>query len=183
MRDYESVPRGPYVSFDDLLRPNHSVTGYATTWVWVAEPTAAALHVGTGGPYEIWVDGTSVGRGDAYRMADPLQDVHAVGLAAGWNRILVKVSALDGMWGFFARLSAPGGGPLSGLRRAVERPAETPAEGRARPTPPEPASIRGALEARWRKGKSRAVGLDLVELYRYTHPFDSRRLGCRRARP
>ena len=170
--DYESLPRGGYVALDDLLRPAEQATGYATTWVHVEQGTKAALHLGTAGPYAVWLDGAAIGTGDAYRSPDPLQESFPITLHAGWNRVLVKVSTLEGMWGFYARISAPDGAPLAGLRQQSEPPergAATPGVTATHTV----ASLRSELEGRQRaKGARAEVGLDLVELYRYVHPFD-----------
>ena len=184
--DYEGIPRGGYVSFDDLLRPNEDVTGYATCWVHVDAPTEAVLHLGTGGPYRAWVGTTVVGHGQAYRAPHPLQDAHPVSLQAGWNRVLVKTSAQAGMWGFYARLSQRSGAPIPGLQLTAEPPEGAPvaAPGAGGAEPPTTAvdalSLRGLLERRYPHGKRAsgkrsgpgAAGLELVELYRWIHPFD-----------
>ena len=178
--DYDAIPRAGYVSFDDLLRPNREATGYATCWVHVDEATPAALHLGAGGPYTAWIQGRSVGQGSAYRSPHPLQDTHAVELSPGWNRVLIKVSALDRMWGFYARLSRPDGSPIAGLKATAEPPERWKEPSRdAAGTPPKirVESLRAALEGRYTlvdgKGKGRpAAGLDLVTFYRHTRPFD-----------
>lgn len=183
--DYEGIPRGGYVSFDDLLRPNEEVTGYATCWVSVPAATEAVLHVGTGGPYRAWVGTEEVGHGDAYRTPHPLQDAHPVKLAAGWNRVLVKTSAQQGMWGFFARLSLRSGAPIPELRSTAEPPEGAPmaapgAAGGSPTTQADALSLRGLLEQRYlgrsagakRLGPA-AAGLELVELYRWIQPFDT----------
>ncbi|HEX9103166.1 MAG TPA: DUF3857 domain-containing protein, partial [Polyangia bacterium] len=41
-------------------------------------------------------------------------------LRAGWNRVTVKLSALDAAWSAFVRLTAPDGGPLAGLVASTE---------------------------------------------------------------
>ncbi len=169
--DYESLPRGGYVGFDDLLRPAEQAIGYATTWVHVERDTPGAIHVGTGGPYVIWIDGVEVGRGDAYRMPDPLQDTHPIALRRGWNRVLMKVAVLEGMWGFHARISDVGGGPQAGLQVRAEPPSDVVANAGTRPALPlRIASLRRELEAQAaRRGDA---GLALVEFYRWVHPFD-----------
>ncbi len=183
--DYEGIPRGGYVSFDDLLRPNEQVTGYATTWVRVDARTPAVLHLGTGGPYRAWVGDEAVGSGDAYRAPHPLQDAHPIVLSPGWNRLLIKTSAQAGMWGFYARVSLPSGAPVPGLRLTAELPDDGPV---AAPTAGSEAllskadrlSLRGLFERAYpgardpdakRPGPG-AAGHNVVELYRWIHPFD-----------
>jgi cellulose synthase operon protein C len=163
--DYDSIPRTGYVSFDELLHPNENATGYATCWVHVEQSTEAALHLGTTGVHEAWVNGRSVARGDeARRMSHPLQDSHPLALEPGWNRILIKVNVIDRLWGFHARLSAPSGAPLVGLKTSAEAPPQwTDRAGTTKP-PARIESLRAALE---RRG-----GLELVEFHRWVHPFD-----------
>ena len=135
-----------------------------------AKDTDAALHVGTGGPYKIWVDGVLVGEGDEYRVPDPLQDSHPVRLHAGWNRVLVKVASLEGAWGFHARLSAADGAAIAGLRQSADPQATTPRKD-AKPTHAI-ASLRAELERAHAKDKRGLAGARLVEFYRWVHPFD-----------
>lgn len=163
--DYDSIPRAGYISFDELLHPNEHATGYATTWVHVDQPAGAALHMGTTGVHEVWVNGRSVGKGDAARrISHPLQQAYPVALEAGWNRILVKVSVIDRLWGFHARLSAPSGAPVMSVRASAEPPAGWTDREAATDPPRRVESIRASLE--------RKRGERLVELYRWTHPFD-----------
>lgn len=184
--DYEGIPRAGYVSFDDLLRPNEEVTGYATCWVHADADTRATLHLGTGGPYQAWVGATEVGHGDAYHAPHPLQDAHPVELTRGWNRVLVKTSAQSGMWGFYARLSTRTGAPIEGLRTTAEPPAGGPMDppvanpGASPTTQADTLSLRGLLERRYpgtrdpqaRRPGPGAAGLAVVELHRWIHPFD-----------
>jgi len=170
--EYDAVPRAGYVSLDDLLRPNEDVTGYATCWVHVAKATEAALHLGTAGPFRAFVDGAEVGRGRAYRPAHPLQETFPVNLQAGWNRVLVKISALDRSWGFYARLSSPSGAPLPDLQVVAAAPQGWSDKSADRPAAQHRvASLRGELERRAHAGSS-AAEVDLLEFYRYVQPFD-----------
>ncbi len=183
--DYEGIPRGGYISFDELLRPNEEVTGYATCWVHVDAATDAVLHLGTGGPYRAWVGTTEVGHGAAYRTPHPLQDAHPVRLSAGWNRVLVKTSAQSGMWGFYARLSERSGAPIRSLTSTADPPVggpmAAPGPGGDSPvTQADASSLRGLLERRYpgrdpaaKRPGTAAAGLELVELYRWVHPFDN----------
>jgi hypothetical protein len=94
--DYDQAPRRGYVALDDRLSPSEHATGYATVWIRAARPTAAALHLGTSGPYRVWLDDEEIGDGGAYRAAHPLQETHGLALAPGVHRLLVKVSAEEG---------------------------------------------------------------------------------------
>ncbi len=178
MYDYAGLPRAGYISFDEFIQPNEHVVAYATTWVKVARATQATLHLGTGGAYRLWVNGTLAGKGDAYRTPHPLQDAHPVALQPGWNRFLLKVSTADQLWGFTARISAPDGAPLVGVGAGVgaqvtaePQSVVTNAGVTARVGPAR--SLRSVLEERWRRRKRPADGLALVRFYRHTRPFDA----------
>ncbi len=121
---HAQAPRGAFINLADFLHPHEQATGYATVWVKAARTGPAALHLGTSGAYKVWLDGQLVGEGDTYRTPTPLQESHALTLRAGWNRLLVKLGSDEGMWGFYARLSAPDGAPLPGLVASVQPPAE-----------------------------------------------------------
>ncbi|MFV8756827.1 hypothetical protein ACNOYE_40300, partial [Nannocystaceae bacterium ST9] len=130
--DPESTLSGGYVSFDEFLRPNQHVFAYATTWVKVDKAQTAVLQFGSGGAHAIWVGTREVGRGDAYRTPDPLQNAYSVPLAAGWNRILVKVGCDTGAWGFYAQLRTSAGERIAGFedrRHAARADHQSPARG------------------------------------------------------
>lgn len=174
---FSAVPRGGFVSLDDLLRPNHDVTGYATSWVYVPRSTAAALHVGSGGPFTIWVDGQEIGRSRAYRAPHPLQDTFGVQLDAGWHRVLVKISTQHQAWGFFARWSRTDGTPIPAVRQRGDAPPEAEERHEAGPptlSKPRPRvdSLRAALERAYRPGGKGPAGTHLLEFYRTVRPFD-----------
>ncbi len=185
---HEQAPRGAFINLADLLDPPEQAVGYATVWVKVDKPGRAALHLGTSGAYRVWHDGEIVGADDTYRTPTPLQASHALNLHVGWNRLLIKLATDDGMWGFYARLSAPDGRPLPGLVATLE-PQTTPAiagpknmsEGagprgqgaKASPASGPPVrSLRAALEAKGQGPRARpADRLALAEFYRWTLPF------------
>ncbi len=107
------------VSLDAMLRPDTNVTAYLTTMVHVPKATRAALRVGSSGAIAAWVNTTRVLSRDVYRPVRFDQDAVPVELAAGWNRVTIKLSTLDGAWSMFARLSAPDGGPLHDLESSI----------------------------------------------------------------
>ncbi|HXU71034.1 MAG TPA: DUF3857 domain-containing protein [Polyangia bacterium] len=108
------------VSLDAMLRPDTNVTAYLTTMVHVPKATRAAVRVGSAGAIKVWVDGVlALGR-DVYRPVRIDQDVAPVQLRAGWNRVTVKLSTLDGAWSMFVRLTAPDGAPLPGLQASTD---------------------------------------------------------------
>ncbi len=191
---HEDAPRGAFVNLADLLDPHEQAVGYATVWVKVDRAGPAVLHLGTSGAYKAWVDGALVGSGETYRTPTPLQAAHAVTLRAGWNRVLLKLANDDGMWGFYARLSAANGDPLTGLTASIDPPTAgaagaiagatagaitsrdrsegTGPKGQVAKASPAPRTLRSALEARGAAAKARpADRLALAEFYRWTVPF------------
>jgi tetratricopeptide (TPR) repeat protein len=178
---------GGYVSFDEYLRPNEYVSGYATTWVFVPVRTEAVMHVGTGGAHKVWVGTTLVGEGQAYRRPHALQDAYALTLESGWNRVLIKVGCEGGAWGFHARLSAADGAPIVGLLasgspsvEATALPVQAPAKAEIDPdaVPPvkkPPLSLRRLFEDAADNEAKRKVApadeLALAEFYSWVTPF------------
>jgi tetratricopeptide (TPR) repeat protein/transglutaminase-like putative cysteine protease len=108
------------VSLDALLRPDTNVTAYLTTLVHVPEATRAAVRTGSSGAIKVWVDGAPALARDVYRPARIDQDAAPCRLHAGWNRVTVKLSVLDGPWSLFVRLTAPDGAPLRGLTTSTD---------------------------------------------------------------
>lgn len=100
------------VPLDAVLRPDRQVVGYAHTWVRAAHAVDAAIHLGSGGPVKVWVNGRLAHAHDVARPVRFDQDVAPVRLVAGWNRVLVKIAAAEAGWAFFFRLTAPDGSPL-----------------------------------------------------------------------
>jgi tetratricopeptide (TPR) repeat protein len=176
-----------YVSFDEFLRPNEYVTGYATTWVRAPKAMDAVMHLGTGGAHKVWIGERLVGEGQTYRRPDPLQEAYAIHLEAGWNRVLIKVGCEQGAWGFFARISASDGSPIAGLEvsgspaiESTELPIAAPGKASAeadpdakKPAPPQ--SLRrlfeDAADEDVTKKPTPEAELALAELYSWTSPF------------
>lgn len=188
-RAYEpdSTLSAGYVSFDEFLRPNQYVTGYATTWVRVPKATDAVVHIGTGGAHKLWVGSELVGEGETYRRPDTLQEAYAVRLDEGWNRILIKVGCEQGAWGFFARISAPDGSPIAGLEvsgspavEVSELPVAAPGRASTEVDPDAkpaaaPLSLRrmfeDAADEQVTSKPTPAAELALTEFYSWTSPF------------
>ena len=183
---YSEIPRGAYVALDDRLHPNSQATGYATLWIKAPKAMAAALHMGTSGAHKVWVNGEEIAEGRTYRAANPLQETHGLRLAPGLNRVLVKISCDDGMWGFYARISDPKGAPLKGIEVLTERPrelalaesqAEDPSKAAARATgksaePPKVRSLRALLRSQAERPRAKGTDkVDLVAFERWIHPY------------
>ena len=191
---YSEIPRGAYVALDDRLHPNSQATGYATLWIKAPKAMTAALHMGTSGAHKVWVNGEEIAEGRTYRAANPLQESYGLRLAPGLNRVLVKISCDDGMWGFYARVSDPTGAPLQGIQVLTERPRElaetaTTASEKSQPgtgtktatkqartgksaEPPKVRSLRALLRAQAERPRAKGADkVDLVAFERWIHPY------------
>ena len=94
------------------LQPDEHVLGYATTFVRVDRDQVVAARVGSSGALSMWVGATPVLTDDAYRPPRLDQDVVAIRLRAGWNRITLKLGVDEGSWSFLFRLTQLDGSPL-----------------------------------------------------------------------
>ena len=127
---------------DALLRPASDAAGYLVAFVRSADATDAALRLGTPGPVKVWCNGALVLSQDRVRSARFDQDAVGVHLRAGWNRLLVKTVVTQGSWQVFARLTTPGGEPLSFVNDW------TPAEETAPPSGPSSVVTMAAIPVR-----------------------------------
>lgn len=138
------------VPLDAWLRPDTQGTAYASVYVRSDRQQPVALRVGATGAVKVFVNrGAPVIDRDVYRALHLDQEVGGAVLLAGWNRVLVKVSATEGRWAFTLRLTAPDGKPLPGLATSATPPAVAWPVPRALPySGPKPAHLYDALRAR-----------------------------------
>jgi hypothetical protein len=92
--------------------------------LWIRSPAAmpAMLGVGSDDGIAIWLNGTKVhdlgtARGPAFD-----QDRVAVGLKAGWNTVLMKITQSGGGWAAVFRVAMPNGLPIPGLAFSASPP-------------------------------------------------------------
>ena len=122
------------VALDSCLRPETSVTAYATVAVKSDRAERVAVRVGSSGAIKVWVNGKLAVDHDVYRPVRIDQDAGAAWLEAGWNRVTIKLSAGEAAgFGFFARLTRPDGARLDGLRMSAE-PADLQAASARKPS-------------------------------------------------
>ncbi len=112
-----------------LLRPDTQAAAYVLAFVRADRATDAALRLGTPGPVKIWCNGQLVHAADQIRSARLDQDAVGLRLRTGWNRLLIKTVVTGGAWRLFARLTAPGGGPVSFTNEWEAPPSVAPAAG------------------------------------------------------
>ena len=111
------------VRLDRLFSQWRWASAYAHTKVAAEHETAAELRLGTESPVKVWLNGELVLAKAQGRKYLPDQLVVPVTLLPGSNSILLKSSNQTGgctpcgySWLFAMRLTAPGGGPLTGVR-------------------------------------------------------------------
>lgn len=102
-----------HVDLASLVSPREHAVAYAYVEVFVSEPAAAVLSIGSDDGLVVWSDGVEVERSDAPRSFTPGSDRVPLLLKRGWNPILLKVPQVDQAWLFSARLLDPTGAPLS----------------------------------------------------------------------
>jgi len=89
---------------------------YVRTWVQSDKARSARLLLGTDDGNKVWMNGKRVHQVNAGRACVPDQDSVNVRLKQGWNALLIKVIQNTGPWEFCARLVAPDGSLLDGIR-------------------------------------------------------------------
>jgi tetratricopeptide (TPR) repeat protein len=104
------------VELDELFQPNDQCLAYAVTYLHAKRRTRVALRIGSDEALKVWVNRVSVLERAIRREFAPDQDHVGVVLEAGWNEVLLKVGDQTGDWRFRLRVTAPAGGPASGVR-------------------------------------------------------------------
>jgi WD40 repeat protein len=86
--------------------------GYALRTLVAKGPRKVKLLAGSDDALRVWVNGRPVLETLRARMAVPDEDSAVVELKPGDNRLLVEVSQVSGVWGFFLRIADESGRPL-----------------------------------------------------------------------
>ncbi|MFO0729233.1 MAG: DUF3857 domain-containing protein [Myxococcota bacterium] len=106
-----------------LIHPGKEATAYALVAVEADQETRAALRTGSTDALKAFLNGTEVLRIDADRRAALDQDAAPIVIPKGSSTLLLKVSWSGRAARLYARLTAPDGGPLQGVRVSAERAA------------------------------------------------------------
>jgi hypothetical protein len=89
---------------------------YLRSRVWSPKAQPAMLELGSDDGVKAWVNGALVNANNTPRPLTPWEDRVNIELREGWNAVLLKVVQGGGGWGACARVRAPGGTDLPGLR-------------------------------------------------------------------
>jgi len=92
---------------------------YLRTRVYAPEAQTARLELGSDDGVKAWLNGDLVHKRMVLRTAAPADDVVEVQLKEGWNDLMLGVYQLGSDWGAVARLAAPDGSAIEGLRVAL----------------------------------------------------------------
>lgn len=104
-----------------IAAPAREATVYVAAVLESPRRTTAALRVGSIDQLRVFVNGTDVFATDTRREAHPDQDAIPIVLERGDNLVLLKSSWLGDSGRLFARITAPRGGPLRGVRWIGDR--------------------------------------------------------------
>ena len=94
--------------------------GYLRTYIHSDKDRDAQLELGTDDGVKVWLNGKVVHANNATRGFGPAQDKVKISLKQGWNVLLMKVTQSGGGWEACARIRAPDGGKIKGVRTRVE---------------------------------------------------------------
>ena len=84
--------------------PEDDVVGYALTYYDSPEETVEILSLGSDDGVKVWVNDRLIFSRHVHRAIAPAQDVIALPLVKGRNKILIKIENGYGPWGFFATI-------------------------------------------------------------------------------
>jgi hypothetical protein len=95
---------------------------YATLWLYLPSSLTLQASVGSDDSIKVWANDKAVFSRSVSRAAEPDQDLFALPLKMGWNRLLVKVTQGGNQWGFFFDVRERTGVTPKGMRIALEPP-------------------------------------------------------------
>lgn len=84
--------------------PEDDVVGYALTYIDSDKEQTEILSLGSDDGIKVWVNDQLIWSRHVHRAIAPAQDVIALPLARGRNKLLVKIENGYGPWGFFATI-------------------------------------------------------------------------------
>jgi len=171
-----------WVRVDGVAWPARRQVAFLATTVTSDRDQPVALRLGTAQVARVWLNGVEI-----LTTPQPLQraeDQHAAGawLGEGDNLVVAAVASESDEWWLRVRLTAPDGGPLTGVREEDVPPAPRPAVDRE---PPTIRTIESDLRRAMARGDDRAaIALAAYLVARRPQPDgagDSRSV-CRAAR-
>ncbi len=117
--DPEAVAEMNGMDFNRIFGERENAFVYATAVIHSDREQPVQLRVGSDDTLSLWVNGDMLIAEEYDRPALPDQDIIDAVFKEGENRVLIKVAQGVGGWGLVARITAPDGGPASGLTDAL----------------------------------------------------------------
>jgi HEAT repeat protein len=113
-------PKLPYLM--DLYKrfKKENSVAYLRTHVWSPQAQPARLEFGSDDGARVWLNGKPILSVRKPRSFKEAEDKVEVALKEGWNALLVKVWNGGLYWSIAARLRAPDGSKLEGLRASID---------------------------------------------------------------
>lgn len=112
-------PDAPFVA--DLARGlgGAECVAFLRTSIDAAAAGPAVLEIGSNDGVKVWLNGALIHANNVGRPLTPGEDKVPVQLNAGANSLIVAVFQMGGDWGACARLRAPDGAPLAGIKAGI----------------------------------------------------------------
>jgi len=104
-----TISQDGQVRLNPYFTPNDWVAAYAQAFLYSPDVRDATLLFGADDAHVLWVNGGRLSERQGRHMSQPDELDVVVRLAAGWNRVLLKVADLDGGWAFQMRVADPQG--------------------------------------------------------------------------
>lgn len=109
----------PWAVLLDRILGGSDRVGYLRTYVWSPSTMDCALLLGTNDGCKVWCNGEKIHEFKGGRAFEPDQDRVTLSLREGWNTLLIAVYQYGGAWAASARITAPDGQPVPGLRCSI----------------------------------------------------------------
>ena len=109
-----------FIDLNKELGAADHCAGYLKCQVYSPKEQPAVIESGSDDGMKIWLNGAVVMDKDVPRSFKLNEDQTKVTLKEGWNQLLLKVVNGGGGWEAAARLTAPGGGKLEGIKLKAE---------------------------------------------------------------
>ena len=110
------------LDFNTYYAGKQTCVAYAHVYVYSPVNQQVLLLTGSNDGIRVMLNSRIVLYKNGWRDLVPDQDKTTVTLTRGWNRLLVKVSQLNGPWQMCARFTTLDGKPVQGLQYKLNRP-------------------------------------------------------------
>jgi hypothetical protein len=103
------------LEFGKIFGGQNSVV-YVRTNLWSSNEQKARLELGSDAGLKVWLNGKLVHTNNTIHRLTLGGDIVPVALQKGWNSLMIKSSQEEGAWEACARMRAPNGDELLGVR-------------------------------------------------------------------